>query len=77
MKIRTKINEIEKRRTIEKSWMKLRVGFLKRYKFENTLARLIKEKEGIQNRKNYRWKKVPQNYKESQEAPVNNYMTTD
>ena len=48
IKIRTKINEIENRRTIEKSWMKLRVGFLKRYKFYKTLARLIKEKEVIQ-----------------------------
>ena len=28
--------------------MKLRVGFLKRYKFYKTLARLIKEKEVIQ-----------------------------
>lgn len=60
MKIRTKINEIEKRRTIEKSWMKLRVGFLKRYKFENTLARLIEEKEVIQNRKIVDEKRYPQ-----------------
>lgn len=63
MKIRTKINEIEKRRTIEKSWMKLRVGFLKRYKFENTLARLIKEKEGIQNRKIIDEKRYPKSTK--------------
>lgn len=60
MKIWTKINEIENRRMIEKSWMKLRVGFLKRYKFENTLARFIKEKEVIQNRKIIGGKRYPQ-----------------
>ena len=62
IKIRTKIN-----RKQEKRWTKLRVGFLKIYKFDKTLARLIKEKEVIQIRKIIN-EKILQNYKESQEA---------